>query len=133
MSSMTLHWIDRSEFNIADEDSALADWSARLNGAIAEEADPESILKQLLPELTGEYSAQCALWWERRPEWRLLIQTGRRTDESFDLALRDEVLDRESAVLFHHAGLVWVMLPISERAVIAFGGKSLDEEQAVGM
>ena len=66
MSITTPHWITRSDLQHGDE-AVLADWSRRLMQGLQEEAGSEELIKQLLPELSAEFSAQCCQWWERSP------------------------------------------------------------------
>ena len=134
MSVTSPHWISRAELQ-GGEDAVLADWSERLMRGLFEEPDCHSLLKQLLPELSAEFSAQSCLWWMRGEQWSLLASSGRQADDAFDLTWRDDVLDREEAVFAAHLGLIWLVVPIHRggriTGVLALGGKSIDDERAV--
>jgi Nif-specific regulatory protein len=134
MSVTSPHWITRSDLQHGEE-AVLADWSRRLIQGLQEEAGCHELLKQLLPELSAEFSAQCCQWWERHPDWTLHAHSGRQSEGMLDLHWRDEVLDREEAVCSAHGGLLWLLMPIRRQGrvtgVLALGGKSIDEERAV--
>ncbi|MBD3675061.1 MAG: sigma-54-dependent Fis family transcriptional regulator [Planctomycetaceae bacterium] len=134
MSVTSPHWISRAELQSGD-DAVLADWSERLMRGLAEEPDCEAFLKQLLPELSAEFSAQSCQWWMRGEQWVLRAQSGRQSDDAFDLTWRDDVLDREEAVCSAYGSLIWLVVPIHRggriTGVLALGGKSIDDERAV--
>src|SRR6056297_2909022 len=134
MSVTSPHWISRAELQSGD-DAVLAEWSERLMRGLAEEPDCDAFLKQLLPELSAEFSAQACQWWMRGEQWTLLAQSGRQSNDAFDLSWRDDVLDREEAVCSTHGGLIWLVVPIHNggriTGILALGGKSIDEERAV--
>ncbi|HUG19622.1 MAG TPA: sigma-54-dependent Fis family transcriptional regulator [Planctomycetaceae bacterium] len=98
--------------------------------ALCEKSQVNEYLKSMLLELNAEFSALSAFWWERRPAWTLICHTGRQTASEIDLALREDVLDREDAVVFSHEDLRWLMFPVDDSGLIVLGGKSFDEERA---
>jgi len=134
MSVTSPHWISRAELQ-SGEDAVLADWSERLMRGLYEEPDYHALLKQLMPEFSAEFSAQSCQWWMRGEQWTLLANSGRQSEDAYDLSWRDDVLDREEAVCAAHLGLIWLVVPIHSggriTGVLAFGGKSLDDERAV--
>jgi transcriptional regulator with GAF, ATPase, and Fis domain len=130
MLESSLHWITHSELRGSGEESVLADWSDRLLQSLRESPDPGEYVKPLLLELSAEFSALSTAWWERAPEWRMLCRTGRSSESEIATELREEVLDREEAVLFSRDKSRWMMFPVEDVGVIAMGGRSFDEERA---
>ena len=130
MSASPIRWITRSDLRRSGEESVLADWTERLMASLSEKSTVDDYLKSLLLELSAEFSALTTGWWERRPAWTLLSRTGRQPSTELDLSLREDVLDREDAVVFSQEDVTWLMFPVTGAGLIALGGKTFDEERS---
>ncbi|MEZ6044325.1 MAG: hypothetical protein R3C11_01820 [Planctomycetaceae bacterium] len=80
---------------------------------LTESKTTDQFLKQLLPEMATEFSAQRICLWERTPKWELVTELGRAGSEETDFRQFEETLDRGEAC-FNAAGAAKSLVVLSK-------------------
>ncbi|MCA9042546.1 MAG: hypothetical protein KDA65_19480, partial [Planctomycetaceae bacterium] len=130
VSSRWMSWRGLRWNSDLDQMGSIVQFCDRMLQFLCETSTSEDFLKQLLPEMATEFSAQRICIWERTPKWELLTELGRAGSNETDFRQFEEILDRGEACFSSQGSVPALMVPLEIGAgtslVLVMEGSRID-------
>ncbi|WP_144998165.1 sigma-54 interaction domain-containing protein [Polystyrenella longa] len=125
MSWRSLRWNSEME-----QLGSIVQFCDRMLQFLCDSSTSDEFLKQLLPEMATEFSAQRICLWQRTPKWKLLTELGRAGSDEPDLRQFEEILDRGESSFNAQGTVPSLMVPLEMGAgnslVLVMEGNRVD-------